>query len=351
MSKIHEAGHPFNKPSADLVLRSSDGVDFHVHKCILAEASSFFETMFSLPQAEAKGSPDSSPLSPPASSNAKHGSPGGPQELKEGLPVVDVSEDSKIIDRLLHFCYPYDNPELNDLDELAAVLSAAVKYDVGATTKLLRHSLSKHASAAPMRVYAIAVSHGLEDEARIAARASLRFTLKDLTLQGARELSSIPALSYQHLMQYILRCEAEFSTLATNLSWIPVGTPSIDDSAASPRSSVQWNAANLPPWVTCQYCPAEKVVPYQALPNGGVHFPKQWWMSLVQSARQQLIERPTGDVVRAPSFIDASFDQMAQNCLTCRLPRAVQSLKAFLHYLASEVDTKTTEIAMNTRFC
>lgn len=36
------ASAPFNKPSADVILRTSDGVDFHVHKMLLSLASSFF---------------------------------------------------------------------------------------------------------------------------------------------------------------------------------------------------------------------------------------------------------------------------------------------------------------------
>ncbi|KAI9064030.1 hypothetical protein FKP32DRAFT_1531144, partial [Trametes sanguinea] len=41
---------PFDQPSADIVIRSSDSVDFHVHTQILAQASPFFATMLSLPQ-------------------------------------------------------------------------------------------------------------------------------------------------------------------------------------------------------------------------------------------------------------------------------------------------------------
>ncbi|KAI0698249.1 hypothetical protein BC835DRAFT_1466668 [Cytidiella melzeri] len=44
------AGDPFNLPTADVVFRTSDHVDFHVHKLILSIASPFFTGMFSLPQ-------------------------------------------------------------------------------------------------------------------------------------------------------------------------------------------------------------------------------------------------------------------------------------------------------------
>ncbi|EPS96062.1 hypothetical protein FOMPIDRAFT_17317, partial [Fomitopsis schrenkii] len=38
---------------ADIVLRTADGTDFYVHKTILRMSSTFFQTMFSLPQPNA----------------------------------------------------------------------------------------------------------------------------------------------------------------------------------------------------------------------------------------------------------------------------------------------------------
>ncbi|KAI0255963.1 hypothetical protein BJV78DRAFT_1113987, partial [Lactifluus subvellereus] len=41
---------PFDDADADIILRSSDQVNFHVYKVILSVASPFFKDMFSLPQ-------------------------------------------------------------------------------------------------------------------------------------------------------------------------------------------------------------------------------------------------------------------------------------------------------------
>lgn len=40
-----------NDPEADVILRSSDSVDFRVRKAILSEVSTFFKDMFTLPHA------------------------------------------------------------------------------------------------------------------------------------------------------------------------------------------------------------------------------------------------------------------------------------------------------------
>lgn len=42
----------FNDSDADVILRSSDSLNFPVRKSILSEVSTFFKDMFSLPQAE-----------------------------------------------------------------------------------------------------------------------------------------------------------------------------------------------------------------------------------------------------------------------------------------------------------
>ncbi|KAK7012966.1 hypothetical protein R3P38DRAFT_2547565, partial [Favolaschia claudopus] len=59
---------------ADTILRSSDGIDFHVWRVILSSASPFFKDMFSLPQ--------------DTSSEA-------------GTPVIPVAENSQLLDAFL----------------------------------------------------------------------------------------------------------------------------------------------------------------------------------------------------------------------------------------------------------
>ena len=44
------ASYPFDKTNADIILRTSDLVDFHVFSQILIAASPFFEGMFDVPQ-------------------------------------------------------------------------------------------------------------------------------------------------------------------------------------------------------------------------------------------------------------------------------------------------------------
>jgi hypothetical protein len=72
---------PFDVSDANLIIRSSDLVDFRVHKSVLAMASPFFEDLLSLPQ--------------PSDS-----------EIVDGLPVVQFSESSELLSSLLSILYP-----------------------------------------------------------------------------------------------------------------------------------------------------------------------------------------------------------------------------------------------------
>jgi hypothetical protein len=71
----------FDLTDTNLIIRSSDLVDFRVHKLVLAIASPFFKDLLSLPQP-----PDSESVS--------------------GLPVVRLSEDSELLNTLVSMLYP-----------------------------------------------------------------------------------------------------------------------------------------------------------------------------------------------------------------------------------------------------
>ena len=71
----------FDVSDTNLIIRSSDLVDFRVHKSVLAMASPFFKDLLSLPQ--------------PSDS-----------EMADGLPVVRLPETSELLTSLISFLYP-----------------------------------------------------------------------------------------------------------------------------------------------------------------------------------------------------------------------------------------------------
>ena len=147
------ASEPFNgsNNSADIIIRSSDKVDFYVHKLILGLASPFFRDMFSLTQ-------------PMTSTTGQ-----GDTHSADSPPVIDATEDGKTLDRMLRFIYPVAEPPPGTLDEVAQVLEASLKYQVDKIVLHAKAALRSFADKRPLHVFAIACRLNLEEEARLAA--------------------------------------------------------------------------------------------------------------------------------------------------------------------------------------
>jgi hypothetical protein len=88
----------FDLPDANFIIRSSDHVNFRVHKSILALASPFFKDLLSLPQ--------------PSDS-----------ESVDGLPVVQLSEGSELLNSLISVLYPVRKVMPNSYEKVLYLLA------------------------------------------------------------------------------------------------------------------------------------------------------------------------------------------------------------------------------------
>lgn len=193
---VTDAGAPFDHAAADVILRSSDNVDFRVFKLFLSFGSPFFEDLFSLPQSASGGS-----------------------ETRDGLPVVPVSETASILRMLLAMSYPMgavDQPALDKLEEVDMLLDAAIKYGMERVEKKVREAL-----VAPpclrgneVRVFAIACRHKLEVEVNAAARASLEHPI--LEMESGPELKLLSADTFFRLLKYHQACVKAARAAANN---------------------------------------------------------------------------------------------------------------------------------------
>ena len=177
--------HPWvNTKDADIILRSQDGVKFHVHKLFLAYASPYFKHMFLLPSKDGQS---------------------------ESLPI-DVPESGRIWESLLRLCYPEDDPSFQNIDAIAEVTAAAVKYEFSYTIKFMRKVLRNNIPSNALDVFAIAYRLDLLEEARVAA-SSFKLNLKTPTWSSAPPVKPVVQLSFT------FQAAAPKAPISTRVEW------------------------------------------------------------------------------------------------------------------------------------
>ncbi|KAH9168001.1 hypothetical protein EDB89DRAFT_2074370 [Lactarius sanguifluus] len=172
-----------NVPDANIIIRSSDQVNFRVHKSLLAMSSSFFDDLLSPPQ----------PLD---------------GEFVDGLPVIQLSEDADLLNSLVSLLYPI-SPYIPDSYEKAfALLAACQKYDMVSIQSYIRAEIRRWPStpigAEAFRRYAIASSLGLNPEMESAARLTLGYPMTFESIGDG--LRSFKGQALCDLIRYRKRC-------------------------------------------------------------------------------------------------------------------------------------------------
>ncbi|KAJ7302611.1 hypothetical protein DFH08DRAFT_638422, partial [Mycena albidolilacea] len=170
-------------PSADIILRSSDSVDFHCHKNILAHASQFFFDMF------------------------REGAVCEKYDIhKDRKVVISMKEPNTVLHRLLTLVYPAHTAGVpfalidpTQLDDICAMHEAANKYQMNmlVTSPLL--------VAHPHRFFAIASIRGIVPLVRRAALVTLRDTV-DPKVPFIPEFDAITGNRVQELNNFIQCC-------------------------------------------------------------------------------------------------------------------------------------------------
>jgi BTB/POZ domain len=146
-----------NLRETDVILQSSDGANFRVHKVILATSSPFFGDLFSLAQPS-------------------------DDEVVDGFPVVRLPEDAEVLHSLVTILYPVPSILPDSYDKVLDLLSASQKYDMVAVQSSIRTEVSQKTFPMLMgtgvfRAYAIASSKRLTPEIINAARLTLDYPM------------------------------------------------------------------------------------------------------------------------------------------------------------------------------
>ena len=178
----------FDRPDADIVLRSQDSHDIQVLKIYIVNSSPVLGKLI-------QGVLDS-----PSNANAE-----------ESLPVLQLPESGEILECLLTFVLPVTPCVPSTLEEIMELLSVAQKYQMEATLSHIRASIAQQ-NLLPtdlypaLHLYALAQMYSLRPEALQAAQSILKYPM---TIEMFYEkLDIVPGTFLHALWKYHRRVRA-----------------------------------------------------------------------------------------------------------------------------------------------
>jgi hypothetical protein len=338
METSRNAESPFDPTShtPDVILRSSDNVDFYVMKTFLAFSSpDVFAPMFTLPQTQ-------------------HDIPS-----PSGLHIVPVAEDSKALRILLLYCYPLDlqdEPKDNDVGDIARAVFAARKYAMDFAGKRIEKVFLSEALSLldrnPLHIYALACRYGFEELGRAAARKTLE--LSPSRRFPSPELKHITGLDMYQLTQSRYRCvlaiwnwyflsgtehfyqdEGPYGELIEE-TYVWFNLKSHDRENTSGRAcSLEVREIRRHDDEDWNYYPSGDALDIFATP---------WWSTYFVALMKAIELCPSRRTVF--KFSDQAYYKAltdASSCAVCRL-HAVRHLDSFREYFANNIDEIVTEV-------
>ncbi|KAI0663450.1 hypothetical protein C8Q70DRAFT_907254 [Cubamyces menziesii] len=307
----------FDRADADIVFRSSDNVDFRLHKLILGMASPVFSDMFSLPQPQGEG---------------------------EQPQVVDVPETASVLENLLPFCYPMARPEILHIDDLQSVLHSAEKYEMTFISNQLLQNLRHFLPTEPLRVYSIACLNEDADLARAAAKVLLGSSPLYDPHNSPPEFDRLRATALAKIDAYRIDCATAARSVVLDYDQLRSGFPPRFVSV-SRKGNVDTSNAWI--WLACNSCTGGSVEIYVAnaatgYRHGQTLTPRAWWSEYSDTVAKELTLRPLASVVTETRFTRPAFDKAAK-CATCG-PRAAVELMQYAEAVAKKIEDALSKV-------
>ncbi|KAK6978235.1 hypothetical protein R3P38DRAFT_2665443 [Favolaschia claudopus] len=289
---IYSPAAPFNSRDADVIFRSSDGVEFRLLAAFLSVLSPVFRDMLT--------------RSTPASSRG------------DTLPVIQVTETAITFEKALHFFYPGGRPDVKTPSELWEILMVLLtKYDVKSVIPTAQQHLERYLTSDPFSVYAVAHTFQWEELALEAAKETLKIPLRDADLDtpAPRELN-IPASTYYNLLAYHRSCAV---------------------AAEAETRSVEYDSDYV--WFHCTSC---DIAPRWYLSDGPAQNVSNWFEVYLSEIGGALRQTPCINLGAHKSIFNAL--KAASKCNTCGAQVFDQFLQWVTDSLQPQIDAAIEEI-------
>jgi len=240
---------------------------------------------------------------------------------RHGLPLIHLTENSSTLHIVLRLCYPVENPDLSDLEDIRRLLEARRKYMIEAFDDTIEYALFRVAEARPFSVFALASRYGFEDIANEAAKRMLSFPMTELSDKSA--LKDITGPQYHRLLHYRQECIRR-ATTEPQLMWftsLSSSYPPVPTTSPSCRAQFHFYFVSAPPrslWVP------------------------HWWTRYLYNASQLLEARPRGSTVTSAELLER-FNEDTAFCPDCR-EEGKAALEKFSATLAQEVEKAIAQV-------
>lgn len=297
-------GLPFDDEDADVVIRSSDNIEFRVFRLFLRKVSPVFGGMFRvLP----------------------------PYDMESVLPTVEVSENGDTTAQLLQLCYPVLDPPVTSLDEARTLLAACQEYEMEIPAiRLVGITARTFLASDPFHVYTLACRAHAKEEARVAAFHCLSLPLDDIIYQHNPDAHDASMAAYRNLLQYYLSCRKAIAALL-------------------PQRAIPWMREEI--WHTycwSRACDSPSNYVGVTLADGKTWYASTWFYELVESIALHLKDKAAPMSPQLFDFIDCSKDKMCEICKN----RYPPNLYRFLSLLDEELKRRVKAVStLSRRFC
>lgn len=202
-----EAGHPFNFADADIIIRSSDGYDFRLHLFMLGLSSPVFKEMLAA-KASHKTHPKTS------------------HHIKDGLPILILTEDSSTLRLLFQHFYPGEHCSLleRSKSEVLAFVKAMDKYAVQNHTSTFESALSTLVDKQPHVVLALTLRHKFPQVRVTAAHSILRLpSILSEAVLSDNDITLYSVEQYRRVLLYHQECCATALRVLRSMDWAKQG--------------------------------------------------------------------------------------------------------------------------------
>jgi len=316
---VSKAGAPFDKEKADVVLRSADGIDFHIFKAYLLIVSDVFGHMFLSPQPE----------------------PGNEEEeLANGLRVVPVYDHSHVLRVLLCYCGSYWDRSIDLWTGLRSVLidvqNLAMKYKMITVARDVYRDRIRLGRKPPSSHMLDVIRRQVKQNADMYSAATNIFICSEEAAEMV-DLGIVNQAQLDSLVRYRDKCCARavgvaspennhFTWMSPEYNWF---TTDIDIDIEHDRNCSKGGSiyiANV----------------------SGKSRTRYWWREYMYEAARRLAKRPWGATVTSEDFFDQALGR-GSRCRVCKEGLDCD-FRQFTELFAREIDKAVSEARCRTSF-